>query len=231
MHRAATAFAPSIANEIGHGFIKDIIGGTDEARALAHGVSGGLFSAADGGSFGSGFAASFVGGYTENTNNLILTVLSSGTAAAVSGGKFGNGAMRGAFIYMYNNMEGFKSEISSEKTGEQRYRASGLAISVFDSGPLSAVGGAISAARNNIWGEVASNVLGVLGVEVVQQDYVLEYQEWQVLWGYDTVALLSNRTVLSNRWVYGGRYRAVELRYGPSDFHKSSKLLDWEKLD
>lgn len=93
-----------ISNEIGHGVIKDIIGNTDEARAIAHGISGGIFSAAEGGNFGSGFAASFVGGYTENTNNFALTVIASGSAAALTGGKFGDGAMRGAFIYMYNKM-------------------------------------------------------------------------------------------------------------------------------
>jgi hypothetical protein len=106
-----------IANDIGHGNIKELIGGSDGARALAHGISGGVFGVAGGGDFASGFASSLVGGYTENTHNFALTVLASGSAAALTGGKFGDGAMRGAFVYMYNLMGNPMADIADRVAG------------------------------------------------------------------------------------------------------------------
>lgn len=85
------------------------------AKAMLHGVSQGAISEAFGGDFGSGFkgafAASLVGGVLQKSKlmhkSIELRTLSAaivgGTAAAVGGGKFWNGAATGAFVHLFND--------------------------------------------------------------------------------------------------------------------------------
>jgi RHS repeat-associated protein len=89
---------------IGHGSL--LKNASDLEKAFAHGVSGGVFSTLKGEKFSTGFVASTVGGYAEGSGNIYITALATGTAAAMTGGKFEEGAMRGAFIYLFNKMGG-----------------------------------------------------------------------------------------------------------------------------
>ncbi|HEV2365327.1 MAG TPA: FG-GAP-like repeat-containing protein [Caulobacteraceae bacterium] len=83
-------------------------------RFVAHGFVGGLFTAAEGGNFGSGFLAGGVGSLAPaptTGQELTLDVLAEGTAesavlggigSVLGGGKFESGAITGAFGYLFN---------------------------------------------------------------------------------------------------------------------------------
>lgn len=82
-------------------------------KVAAHGVVGGLASAAQGGDFKSGFlsagftqAASLSGAFdTFDTRlgNAVAAAIVGGTASVIGGGKFENGAVTGAFSRMFND--------------------------------------------------------------------------------------------------------------------------------
>ena len=83
------------------------------ATALAHGVTGSAISLAQGGSWETGFLAGFgagmVAGYMAGANIVLKTIaaaLVGGTASAMGGGKFANGAVTGAVALLIG--EGFK---------------------------------------------------------------------------------------------------------------------------
>jgi hypothetical protein len=83
-------------------------------RAAAHGAVGGAIAEVQGGDFRHGFygsfAGSFVGGALRITGegrgvyaaNIVISAVVGGTASALGGGKFANGAMTAAFQYMAN---------------------------------------------------------------------------------------------------------------------------------
>lgn len=86
--------------------------GNELLRAGAHGVSSGVFTALDGGNFGSGFLsgalASGIGSYAQGVNigtgwMLASTSGMGGLAAWATGGDFLQGAMRGMTIGMFNH--------------------------------------------------------------------------------------------------------------------------------
>lgn len=88
------------------------------AKVLSHGVAGGVMSSLEGGKFGSGFASagiaeSFSGaidkidtgnpiGQSISAQRVVAAAILGGTASAVAGGKFGNGAVTGAFSRPFN---------------------------------------------------------------------------------------------------------------------------------
>ncbi|WP_294031886.1 hypothetical protein [Thiolapillus sp.] len=80
-------------------------------RVLAHGLVGGAFARARGDSFGSGFATGVftklsAGKLSESIpgkfGGAAASAIIGGTASTLSGGKFANGALSGAFGYLYN---------------------------------------------------------------------------------------------------------------------------------
>lgn len=76
-------------------------------KVIAHGLVGGVSTAASGGDFGSGFLAGAISAIAApyiSANPVIATLESAvigGTAAKLGGGKFANGAVTGAFAYAY----------------------------------------------------------------------------------------------------------------------------------
>lgn len=81
-------------------------------RAMAHGVSGGTIAEVRGDGFASGFfagtASSFVSHaeFSSNwgsTQHAIAAAVVGGTAARLGGGKFENGAVTGAFQFLFNS--------------------------------------------------------------------------------------------------------------------------------
>lgn len=86
------------ANQIGGVFNDGLL------KASAHGLSNGIVSQATGGEFKSGFVAGLAGDLGAGSSYL-NAMLIGGTASALAGGKFDEGAIRGAFIYMYNHLE------------------------------------------------------------------------------------------------------------------------------
>ena len=94
--------------------------GIDYGRIAAHGIVGGISSELSGGKFGHGFAAagftqaaSEIGGeglfiegaesLPDRASNAIKAAIIGGSASVLSGGKFGNGAITGAFSRLLND--------------------------------------------------------------------------------------------------------------------------------
>jgi len=83
-------------------------------KVVLHGVIGGVTAQAQGGNFGSGFAAAgfgaaasasgLVGPLKEGpkVQGVVVSAIAGGTASAITGGKFANGAKTGAFGYILN---------------------------------------------------------------------------------------------------------------------------------
>ena len=112
---AGVAFG--IGEQFGHAgsiFGKNVKAGQAFIKATAHGLSRGVVSMAQGGTFKSGFASGFsssffspgtelggdgAGGFTLRTT---IAGVVGGTASEIGGGKFANGAVSGAFVHMFN---------------------------------------------------------------------------------------------------------------------------------
>ena len=112
------ALSAGIAQGVGNVFDDLAKGGfTELARSLAHGVTQGALSAAQGGDFGAGFysaafasAAGSVMGKTNwgkatfryRHNRVIAAAIVGGTASELAGGKFANGAVTAAMVQLFN---------------------------------------------------------------------------------------------------------------------------------
>ena len=105
------AIGGAISYGIGHGngIFKSIrnAGGRD----LMHGISRAVITRAQGGKFSagfwSGFASSSLAPISESFNvyeaRVVSNAIIGGTVSEISGGKFANGAVTGAFVYMFNH--------------------------------------------------------------------------------------------------------------------------------
>ena len=114
-----------LAFGIGHGipalrgagnlFTKGVNAGKLFMKSALHGLSRGIISMAQGGTFKAGFASGFSssffspgtelggdgpGGFTLRTT---IAGVVGGTASKIGGGKFSNGAISGAFVHMFND--------------------------------------------------------------------------------------------------------------------------------
>jgi hypothetical protein len=89
----------------------DAAGQQATGRAIAHGVGGCVISTFEGGKCGQGAATAFLGkaitSRLDTTGYLELDIARAGviggTLSSIGGGKFANGAMMGAFQYLFNN--------------------------------------------------------------------------------------------------------------------------------
>jgi len=109
------------------------------AKTVAHGFVGGISSVAGGGSFQDGFlaagftqAASLGGvfGKVQSVNNISVRIRNAfaaavvgGTASALGGGKFTNGAVTGAFSRMFNDLKRSRGQIAQKSRETQRQRS------------------------------------------------------------------------------------------------------------
>lgn len=130
----ASGFAGSLLNggSLGDAFRAGLVGGAVGAvtggllgkigaqdygwfeRGLAHGTVQGAAAEATGGEFRHGFYSGFAVGATEarigkwakesNARGITAAAVVGGTASALGGGKFANGAVSGAFSYMFNQL-------------------------------------------------------------------------------------------------------------------------------
>jgi len=78
-------------------------------KAAAHGLARGAIQSAQGGSFKAGFMSGLSSGFDVGTKGYggfvgrtVAMGVVGGTASALGGGKFSNGAMSGAFTHMFN---------------------------------------------------------------------------------------------------------------------------------
>ncbi|MHB8530721.1 MAG: RHS repeat-associated core domain-containing protein [Caulobacteraceae bacterium] len=105
--------------EVGNFLENDALHGVAQTATtfVAHGAVGGLFTVAEGGNFGSGFLAAGVGSLASAPTpgqRLSFDAVAEGTAESavlggvgslLGGGKFQNGAITGAFGYLFNAAE------------------------------------------------------------------------------------------------------------------------------
>ncbi len=99
------------AKSLGGPSIGNLGAGITVKRVLAHGLVGGAFARARGDSFGSGFATGVFSKLSAGTlsknfsdpfTGAAASAIIGGTASTLSGGKFANGALSGAFGYLFN---------------------------------------------------------------------------------------------------------------------------------
>ncbi len=124
------------------------------AKAVAHGVVGGITRVAQGGRFEHGFlSGAFSSGFGSMVNNIsnkagrvVASAVIGGTAEKLGGGKFANGAVTGAFVRLFN---------------DERHRSFSEAL---DSGVMkgAAYGGAFAIIGNRI-APVRSATFGIIG--------------------------------------------------------------------
>ncbi len=72
-------------------------------RAVAHGFTQGALTEVEGGDFRAGFFSGSFGTYGAASGNLIGAALAGGAGSVLGKGEFADGAMRGAFVYLYND--------------------------------------------------------------------------------------------------------------------------------
>jgi RHS repeat-associated protein len=96
------------------------------AQHTAHGISSGAFTELAGGDFGAGFAAGMAGSFGGSiaqsrggVQGFLVATIAGGTASELGGGKFANGAISGAFVYLLNHeAHGDQDEGSSPQDGD-----------------------------------------------------------------------------------------------------------------
>ncbi|CAA6816961.1 MAG: Unknown protein [uncultured Sulfurovum sp.] len=82
------------------------------AKALLHGITRAAISKAQGGKWSAGFWSGFASSALAPTiasaetfsGKVTISAIVGGTASELGGGKFANGAVTGAFVFMYNDM-------------------------------------------------------------------------------------------------------------------------------
>jgi len=127
------AFFNSFGLEHGATLFSSTKVGAQALRAVAHGLSRGVISMAQGGTFKSGFASGFAssffspgtqlggegaGGFTLRTT---IAGVVGGTASEIGGGKFSNGAVSGAFVHMFNAESVAKKIVDSTSEAVSHY--------------------------------------------------------------------------------------------------------------
>ena len=132
------------------------------AKVLAHGIAGGVMSSLEGGKFGSGFASagiaeSFSGaidkidtgnpiGQSVSAQRVVAAAILGGTASAVAGGKFANGAITGAFSRAFNDeahaAANHKTVTITRDDGSTEVRSGSVGYSWIDNNPGNMQGGA-----------------------------------------------------------------------------------------
>ena len=130
------------------------------------------------GSFLSGFASSILGGVVNNIQTASTTLkvaaaaIAGGTASAIGGGKFANGAMSGAFIMLFNDLKGTifnKARDGAVNAGSKKaFESLGVNKSmrnVLSRGVTGLVGGAAAgtAVAGFPVGTIAGGILGIGG--------------------------------------------------------------------
>ncbi len=124
---ALTAINMGVTQMIGDYFkIAQIKNAKEFKRAMVHGIFNGGMRMAQGGKFEHGFLSGFVsslGGSFMQTNapnmskgtQVALAAVIGGTAEALGGGKFANGAVTGAYVMMLNHLGGDMDKASKLK--------------------------------------------------------------------------------------------------------------------
>ena len=126
---AFSGIGSHLATHFGGGFAAGLSGAGFALKVGLHGTVGGIAGALQGGRFGHGFAAAgltalgsgfnnsrFVGGPGFSPARVTVAAAIGGTASRITGGKFANGAVTGAFSQALNNEA---SEV--EMQGDRHY--------------------------------------------------------------------------------------------------------------
>lgn len=123
------AFTAGAFHGVGTHFqgVGKLTSGLKAAKALAHGVVGGISSVLNGGKFGHGFASAgltqalsgSIDGIDKGTRfsaeRIVAAAVVGGTSSAITGGKFANGAVTGAFSRTFNDESHWRQNLSAAK--------------------------------------------------------------------------------------------------------------------
>ena len=105
-----------LAYGIGHQM--GVVSGNVLLRSIAHGITRGIMNTAIGGNFRSGFMSNFASemfgsmeiGLNQGIEQMAFHTLVGGTVSMISGGKFANGAVSSAVVYLFNDMMRFNGK-------------------------------------------------------------------------------------------------------------------------
>ncbi len=121
---ASAQFAMGVGSSFGHGtgpFIHEL------SRAGSHGISQGLIRHAQGGNFWHGFASgsvgSLAGSYSRGVTvfeGIVITAVAGGASEVLAGGNFADGAITGAYTYLFNHV-GKTLATNSERRKTNKY--------------------------------------------------------------------------------------------------------------
>lgn len=99
------------------------------AQHTAHGISSGAFTELAGGDFGAGFAAGMAGSFGGSiaqsrggVQGFLVATIAGGTASELGGGKFANGAISGAFVYLLNHQAHTNNKANRNALGRAKNR-------------------------------------------------------------------------------------------------------------
>ena len=144
------AVSAVVANGIGEAFGHSTsffnasgIGGYGNAlmKSLAHGISRAVLAKAQGQKVSSGFWSGFVAsGFAASKGmgkftGTMLTATVSGTISRITGGKFANGAVSGAFVHLFNAWARDRDDYAVKKAmygGQSKYTRQKNAFNMFD---------------------------------------------------------------------------------------------------
>lgn len=131
---AIGAVVGGISAGIAHGIgtMASDLGWGWETQAAAHGVAQGGMSEAMGGEFRHGFYAGYFSSAFASSGSMnrvpgdvagktVASAIVGGTASAIGGGKFANGAMSGAFTYLFNHAAHPKRDPADQRTVVGKY--------------------------------------------------------------------------------------------------------------
>jgi hypothetical protein len=105
-----TAVSAGVANGIGTLFKDAATFGQLLGKSLVHGFTQGMFSAAMGGDFRSGFVGGFMSSITGRlvpkgvVEGTLVSAMIGGTISELTGGKFRNGARSAAIVHLFNDL-------------------------------------------------------------------------------------------------------------------------------
>jgi RHS repeat-associated protein len=184
-----------VGSAIGDDSSASFFSGHTAEEFVTHGMVGGLFSAAEGGNFSSGFLAAGAGSLADNAEapgnslgafaeNVTEHAVFGGLGSVLGGGKFANGAVTGAFGYLFNQC--LHTGCGLQPKAVNAWTDSGTVYIQYDDGTLQIRTGGSLAWRDNNPGNIeatgdnapggSEGAIGANGRFAIFPDYATGYQ-------------------------------------------------------
>ncbi len=138
-------------------------------KAVAHGISRAAIAKAQGNNTSSAFWAGFVAsgfaapGDMDPLSGTMATAVLSGTTSVITGGKFSNGAMTGAFVHMFNSLGSKAAKSAGGQATSNALNTDEALERIIRSGVEESISGAMTGAAV---GAVADDIGAVVGAYI-----------------------------------------------------------------